>query len=74
MIIRNIGMGSFTTVINENQVPESYNVAPLSKKVDSIMKMQEKIVEMQNDAKFIKVTTDDTALWKFNHRSRLNIV
>ena len=67
-------MGNFTTVINENPIPESYNVAPLKKKVESIMKLQEKIVEMQSDSKFIKVTEDSSALWKFNHRSRLNIV
>lgn len=67
-------MGSFVTVVNENPIPESYNVAPNAKKVESIMKMQEKIVDMVNDAKFIKVTEEPTDLWKFNHRARLNIV
>ena len=75
MNIRNIGMGTFVTHINENPIPESYNVSPLNpKKAESIMKMQQKIVEMENDSKFIKVTEEPTPLWKFNHRSRLNIV
>jgi hypothetical protein len=75
MNIRNIGMGTFVTVINENPIPDSYKIDPLApKKAESIMKLQEKIVAMENDSKFIKVTEDATPLWKFNHRSRLNIV
>ena len=67
-------MGSFTTVINENPIPESYNVAPVGKKVESIMKMQEQIVAMENKPNFIKVTVDETPLHKFNYTARLNIV
>jgi hypothetical protein len=74
MIIKSIGMGEFLSA-PVNSGPKEVEFLPEQKnKTESIMKLQQKIVEMQNEVKFIKQTEDVTPLWKFNHRTRLNIV
>jgi hypothetical protein len=74
MIIKNIGMGQFVDVQSTYQTREADFIPEPKTKTPSIMKMQQQIVEMSNEAKFIKTTEEDNPAWKFNHRSRLNIV
>ncbi len=74
MKITSIGMGQFNEVQGTYRAPISDFIPEPIKKTKSIMKMQQQILELENDTKFIKQTVETTALFKFNHVTRLNIV
>ena len=74
MTINNVGIKQAMILKNEYPVRDPDYIPKPESKVASIMKLQQQIVALENQHTFIKVTVDESPMWKFQHMAKLNII